>query len=53
MTLWEFEGIFKYSPIFYGWYTSNDKNRGYRLPLAYFVTGIIVYGYSFMAILRK
>lgn len=53
MTLWEFEGIFKYSPFFYGWYTNNDNNQGYRLPFAYFITGLVVYAYSFIATLRK
>ncbi|KAH1004101.1 hypothetical protein HUJ04_003903 [Dendroctonus ponderosae] len=68
LTLWDFEGVFKYSPLFYGWYTNRDYNdstvlttsdgkishgRGYRLPFAYFVTGLVVYAYSFFAILRK
>lgn len=53
LTLWEFEGILKYSPFFYGWYTNQDSQSGYRLPLAYFVTNLVVYIYSFLAILRK
>ncbi|XP_012227953.2 transmembrane channel-like protein [Linepithema humile] len=53
LTLWEFEGVLKYSPFFYGWYTNQDSNRNYRLPLAYFVTNLVVYTYSFVAILRK
>ena len=53
LTLWEFEGILKYSPFFYGWYTNQNTNRGYRLPLAYFTTNLVVYTYSFVAILRK
>lgn len=54
LTLWDFEGIFKYSPLFYGWYTNNEESKtGYRLPFAYFVTGLVVYAYSFFAILRK
>ncbi|CAH0546892.1 unnamed protein product [Brassicogethes aeneus] len=54
LTLWDFEGVFKYSPLFYGWYTNSDsKQRGYRLPFAYFVTGLVVYAYSFFATLRK
>ncbi|OAD52417.1 Transmembrane channel-like protein 3 [Eufriesea mexicana] len=53
LTLWEFEGILKYSPFFYGWYTNQDSQSGYRLPLAYFVTNLVVYIYSFVAILRK
>lgn len=53
LTLWEFEGVLKYSPFFYGWYTNKDSNSNYRLPLAYFVTNLVVYTYSFVAILRK
>ncbi|XP_022904331.2 transmembrane channel-like protein [Onthophagus taurus] len=54
LTLWDFEGILKYSPLFYGWYTNKDiKDKGYRLPLAYFMTGLAVYVYSFVATLRK
>ncbi|KAG7189819.1 hypothetical protein KM043_017479 [Ampulex compressa] len=53
LTLWEFEGVLKYSPFFYGWYTNQDSGSGYRLPLAYFVTNLVVYIYSFVAILRK
>ncbi|KAK9300901.1 hypothetical protein QLX08_006602 [Tetragonisca angustula] len=53
LTLWEFEGVLKYSPFFYGWYTNQDSRSGYRLPLVYFVTNLVVYIYSFLAILRK
>ncbi|KYN41875.1 Transmembrane channel-like protein 3 [Trachymyrmex septentrionalis] len=42
LTLWEFEGVLKYSPFFYGWYTNQDSNSNYRLPLAYFVTNLVV-----------
>ena len=53
-TLWDFEGILKYSPIFYGFYSNHLLNNvGYKLPFAYFFTGIILYIYSFVAILRK
>ncbi|XP_049885402.1 transmembrane channel-like protein [Pectinophora gossypiella] len=52
LTLWEFEGILKFSPIFYGYY-SNLERPEYRMPLAYFLTGLVVYIYSFVAILRK
>ncbi|XP_046977613.1 transmembrane channel-like protein [Vanessa cardui] len=52
LTLWEFEGVLKYSPIFYGYY-SNVERPEYRMPLAYFLTGLVVYIYSFVAILRK
>ncbi|KAF7410079.1 hypothetical protein HZH68_004460 [Vespula germanica] len=52
-TLWKFEGILRYSPFFYGWYTNHDSKKGYRLPLAYFVTNLVIYTYSFVVILRK
>lgn len=53
LTLWEFEGVLKYSSFFYGWYTNQDSRSGYRLPLTYFVTNLVVYIYSFVTILRK
>ncbi|XP_063986052.1 transmembrane channel-like protein isoform X2 [Diachasmimorpha longicaudata] len=54
LTLWEFEGIIKYSPFFYGWYTNrNSEDVGYRMPLAYFIANLVIYTYSFVAILRK
>lgn len=54
LTLWDFEGILKYSPIFYGYYTNVDgPGTAYRLPFAYFMTGLAVYLYSFVATLRK
>ncbi|KAJ2954092.1 hypothetical protein O0L34_g2308 [Tuta absoluta] len=52
LTLWEFEGVLKVSPIFYGYY-SNVERKQYRMPLAYFLTGLVVYIFSFVAILRK
>ncbi|XP_059055114.1 transmembrane channel-like protein [Achroia grisella] len=52
LTLWEFEGVLKCSPIFYGYY-SNIERPQYWMPLAYFLTGLGVYIYSFVAILRK
>ncbi|CAK1554682.1 unnamed protein product [Leptosia nina] len=52
LTLWEFEGVLKYSPIFYGYY-SNVERSEYKMPLAYFLTGLVVYVYSFVAILKK
>ncbi|KAL7732247.1 hypothetical protein ACLKA6_018485 [Drosophila palustris] len=54
-TFWEFEGYLKYSPMFYGYYssTSGVSTRGYKLPLAYFLTAVLVYIYSFVATLRK
>lgn len=54
LTLWDFEGVLKYSPMFYGYYTNRDgMEKGYRLPFAYFMTGLGVYVYSFVATLRK
>lgn len=53
VTLVNFEGILKYSPLFYGYYSNRNGTGGYRLPLAYFVTGLVVYVYSFIATLRK
>ncbi|OXA56807.1 Transmembrane channel-like protein 3 [Folsomia candida] len=53
-TIWEFEGSLKHSPFFYGFYTDQKKTKeGYPLPLSYFMTGMGVYIYSFIAILRK
>lgn len=52
-TLWEFEGNLKYSPFFYGWYANRHTYKAYKLPLAYFVVNLVVYTYSFVAILRK
>lgn len=52
--LWDFEGMLRYSPIFYGYFSKASTTReGYRLPLAYFLTSLAVYAYSFVAILRK
>ncbi|XP_055538151.1 transmembrane channel-like protein isoform X2 [Wyeomyia smithii] len=54
-TIWEFEGRLKYSSLFYGYYStfSGAIARGYNLPLAYFLTGLMVYIYSFVATLKK
>ena len=53
-TIWDFEGILKYSPIFYGYYNNKDKtSAGYRIPFAYFLSGMIVYAFSFVVILKK
>lgn len=52
--LWDFEGFLRYSPTFYGFYGKTFSTaEGYRLPLAYILTSMCVYGYSFIAILRK
>ncbi|XP_065074863.1 transmembrane channel-like protein [Ochlerotatus camptorhynchus] len=54
-TIWEFEGRLKYSALFYGYYStfSGAITWGYNLPLAYFLTGLVVYIYSFVATLKK
>ncbi|XP_058458320.1 transmembrane channel-like protein [Malaya genurostris] len=54
-TIWEFEGRLKYSALFYGYYStfSGAIAWGYNLPLAYFLTGLLVYIYSFIATLKK
>ncbi len=51
--LLNFEGRLKYSPIFYGYYLNREVKRGYNIPTAYFMIGIGVYIYSFIATLRK
>uniref|UniRef100_A0A1B0CEB5 Transmembrane channel-like protein 3 n=2 Tax=Lutzomyia longipalpis TaxID=7200 RepID=A0A1B0CEB5_LUTLO len=54
LTIWDFEGFLKYSPLFYGYYSDVSGTLwGYKLPLAYFLTGLVVYIYSFVATLRK
>ncbi|KAK9396500.1 TMC2: Transmembrane channel-like [Crotalus adamanteus] len=54
--LWDFEGYIKHSAIFYGYY-NNQRTIGwlkYRLPMAYFMVGVIgVYGYSLMVVIRS
>ncbi|KAF6284996.1 transmembrane channel like 2 [Rhinolophus ferrumequinum] len=53
--LWDFEGYMKYSALFYGYY--NDQRTigwlRYRLPMAYFMVGISVFGYSLMIVIRS
>ncbi|KAI5729837.1 hypothetical protein M8J76_007152 [Diaphorina citri] len=51
-TLFEFEGILKYSPIFYGYYNNQDNSR-YKTPLAFFIVTLLLYIYSFVAILKR
>ncbi|KAJ7403750.1 Transmembrane channel-like protein 2 [Pitangus sulphuratus] len=53
--LWDFEGYIKYSALFYGYY-NNQRTIGwlkYRLPMAYFMVGISVFGYSLMVVIRS
>ncbi|XP_066242716.1 transmembrane channel-like protein 2 [Saccopteryx leptura] len=53
--LWDFEGYIKYSALFYGYY--NDQRTigwlRYRLPMAYFMVGVSVFGYSLMIVIRS
>ncbi|XP_042202579.1 transmembrane channel-like protein 3, partial [Callorhinchus milii] len=48
-------GYLQYSVLFYGYYGNDRKlgRSGYRLPLAYFLVGMAVFAYSFVALLRK
>nr|XP_060639316.1 transmembrane channel-like protein 2 [Anolis sagrei ordinatus] len=54
--LWDFEGYIKHSALFYGYY-NNQRTIGwlkYRLPMAYFMVGVVgVYGYSLMVVIRS
>lgn len=49
------QGYMKYSALFYGYY--NDQRTigwlRYRLPMAYFMVGISVFGYSLMIVIRS
>jgi hypothetical protein len=46
--MWDFEGILRYSPIFYGYYSERVKTAaGYRIPLAYFCASMAVYIYRY------
>ncbi len=50
----EFDGRLRYSPLFYGFYSSKEATKaGYMTPLAYFCAGMSVYIFSFAIILRK
>ena len=52
--LWDFEGYFRYSPMFYGFYNNVAATKaGYQIPLAYFIVGMAVYVFSFVMILVK
>ncbi|XP_055977547.1 transmembrane channel-like protein 2 [Sorex fumeus] len=53
--LWDFEGYIKYSALFYGYY-NNQRTIGwlrYRLPMAYFMVGVSVFGYSLTIVIRS
>ncbi|KAG8513396.1 Transmembrane channel-like protein 2, partial [Galemys pyrenaicus] len=48
-------GYIKYSALFYGYY-NNQRAIGwlrYRLPMAYFMVGVSVFGYSLMIVIRS
>ncbi|ELK04029.1 Transmembrane channel-like protein 2 [Pteropus alecto] len=49
------KGYIKYSALFYGYY--NDQRTigwlRYRLPMAYFMVGVSVFGYSLMIVIRS
>ena len=54
--MWDFEGIMRYSPLFYGFYSKESESTngaGYPVPLAYFCAGMAVYVFSFAIILKK
>ncbi|CAD5228883.1 unnamed protein product [Bursaphelenchus okinawaensis] len=55
--IWHYDGYIRYSPLFYGYYSDDEYDAAsgirYSLPLAYFATILLVFGYSFFAILRK
>lgn len=52
--MWDFEGYAKYSPLFYGYYSSIKRfSSGYRMPLAYLIGNLAIFAYSFIAILRQ
>uniref|UniRef100_A0A8C9YHF5 Transmembrane channel-like protein n=1 Tax=Sander lucioperca TaxID=283035 RepID=A0A8C9YHF5_SANLU len=53
-TLTDFEGYFKYSILFYGYY-NNERQIGllkFRLPLSYLLVGVGIFGYSLMVVIR-
>ena len=42
--MWDFEGILRYSPMFYGYFSNKEMTTaGYPIPLAYFCSGMAVY----------
>lgn len=47
--MWDFEGILRYSPIFYGYFSSKPFTKaGYQIPLAYFCAGMSVYVFRYV-----
>uniref|UniRef100_A0A915E906 TMC domain-containing protein n=1 Tax=Ditylenchus dipsaci TaxID=166011 RepID=A0A915E906_9BILA len=54
--IWHYDGYLRYSPLFYGYYGMDDFVGDwfrYPLPLAYFLATLLVFGCSFIAILKK
>uniref|UniRef100_A0A669C2A5 Transmembrane channel-like protein n=1 Tax=Oreochromis niloticus TaxID=8128 RepID=A0A669C2A5_ORENI len=52
--LFDFGGYCKYSILFYGYY-NNERTIGvlkFRLPLSYLLTGVGIFGYSLMVVIR-
>ncbi|XP_051828547.1 transmembrane channel-like protein 1 [Antechinus flavipes] len=52
--LYDFNGMAQYSVLFYGYY-DNKRTIGamnFRLPLSYFLVGIMCIGYSFLIVIR-
>ncbi|XP_010636753.1 transmembrane channel-like protein 1 isoform X1 [Fukomys damarensis] len=52
--LYDFNGLAQYSVLFYGYY-DNKRTIGwlnFRLPLSYFLVGIMCIGYSFVVVLK-
>uniref|UniRef100_A0A0N5AQL8 TMC domain-containing protein n=1 Tax=Syphacia muris TaxID=451379 RepID=A0A0N5AQL8_9BILA len=54
--VWDYNGHLKYSPLFYGYYSSDkfvSPVNKYNIPLSYFIITLFIFGYSFFAILKK
>ncbi|XP_067936568.1 transmembrane channel-like protein 3 [Watersipora subatra] len=53
-TLWNFNGYAQVSPIFYGYYSSiKVYESGFRMPFAYLLGNLMMFGYSFITILKQ
>nr|XP_058928700.1 transmembrane channel-like protein 1 isoform X2 [Kogia breviceps] len=53
--LYDFNGLAQYSVLFYGYY-DNKRTIGwmnFRMPLSYFLVGIMCIGYSFLVVLKE
>jgi len=49
--MWDFDGFFRYSPMFYGYYSKKNERGGYNIPLAYFCAEMIVYIFRYATLL--